>query len=46
MSAWIRVFEYRIPWEALVENFTWLTAINGTLFLIAWLAFSQRDFKS
>lgn len=46
MTAWVRIFEYRIPWEAMVEDYAWLMAINATLFLIAWHAFSQRDFKS
>lgn len=46
MSAWIHIFAYRIPWESIVENYAWLMAINATLFLVAWQAFSQRDFKS
>lgn len=46
MSAWVRVFHYRIPWESMVEDYAWLMAINATLFLIAWQVFSQRDFKS
>jgi ABC-2 type transport system permease protein len=46
MSAWIRIFEYRIPWEAMIEDYAWLMAINATLFLIAWQVFSHRDFKS
>lgn len=46
MSAWVRIFEYRIPWETMVEDYAWLMAINATLFLIAWQVFSQRDFKS
>ncbi len=46
MTAWVRVFEYRIPWESMVEDYVWLLAINMTLFLIAWLVFLRRDFKS
>jgi ABC-2 type transport system permease protein len=46
MTAWVRVFEYRIPWDSLIEDYTWLTAINATLFLLAWQVFSRRDFKS
>lgn len=46
MTAWVHVFAYRIPWEAMVEDYAWLMATNATLFLIAWQAFSQRDFKS
>jgi hypothetical protein len=42
----VRIFEYRIPWEAMIEDYAWLMAINATLFVIAWQVFSQRDFKS
>jgi len=46
MSIWIHVFDYRIPWEMMVENYAWLAAINASLFLIGWQAFERRDFKS
>lgn len=46
MTAWVRVFEYRIPWESMVEDYAWLMAFNVSLLLIAWQAFSARDFKS
>lgn len=45
MSAWVTVFQYRIPWESLLENYTWLLAINATLFALGAAAFSTRDFK-
>lgn len=46
MGAWLHVFEYRIPWEMMAEQYAWLLAINATLFLVGWLMFEQRDFKS
>ncbi len=46
MSIWARIFEYRIPWEMMVEQYAWLLAINATLFLVGWMVFEQRDFKS
>lgn len=46
MSVWIAVFEYRIPWEILVENYAWLMALNCTLFILAAAVFSSRDFKA
>ena len=46
MSTWIHVFDYRIPWEMMVENYAWLAAINASRFLIGWQAFGRRDFKS
>lgn len=46
MSVWVHVFDSRIPWEMMLENYAWLVGINATLFLIGWLVFEQRDFKS
>lgn len=46
MGVWIKVFEYRVPWESMLEQYAWLLAIDATLFLIGWMAFEQRDFKS
>lgn len=46
MSAWLHVFDTRIPWESMVEDYTWLFAIDATLLALGWLAFEQRDFKS
>lgn len=46
MTAWVFVFEYRIPWERILEDYVWLAAINLTLVILAWLVFSRRDFKS
>ncbi len=46
MASWIHVFEYRIPWEMLVENYAWLIAVDVTLFFVAWAIFESRDFKS
>jgi len=46
MSAWIHVFDYRVPWESMTEDYAWLMAINATLLIIGWQAFEQRDFKS
>ncbi len=46
MTAWVRLFEYRIPWDGIIEDYTWLVAINVTLLTIAWQVFERRDFKS
>lgn len=46
MGVWIKVFEYRIPWEFMLEQYVWLIAIDSTLFIIGWIAFERRDFKS
>ncbi len=46
MSAWIRIFDYQIPWETMTESYIWLLAIDATLVTLGWIAFQQRDFKS
>lgn len=46
MTVWIKVFETRIPWEAMAEDFAWLFAFDATLFVIAWAVFERRDFKT
>lgn len=46
MSSWIFVFEYRIPWEKLVEDMSWLLAINATLVILGIAIFQSRDMKS
>jgi ABC-2 type transport system permease protein len=46
MNAWIHIFETRIPWESMIEDYAWLFAIDATLLVLGWLAFEQRDFKS
>jgi len=46
MSAWVRVFEYRIPWEMIAEEYTWLMGVNATFLLVGWLVFTSRDFKT
>jgi ABC-2 type transport system permease protein len=46
MSAWANIFEYRIPWEIMAEDYAWLAAINATLLILAALVFTSRDFKS
>ena len=46
MAAWVHVFEYRIPWEHMIEDYAWLLALNATLLVLAAGIFQQRDFKS
>lgn len=46
MTLWLRVFEYRIPWWRMVEDVTWLGALNFTFALIGLAILQQRDFKA
>lgn len=46
MSAWVLIFEHRIPWERVVEDLSWLMAANATLVVVGILAFQMRNLKS
>jgi ABC-2 type transport system permease protein len=46
MSAWLFLMEYNIDWPKVLESFAFLAGLNSTAFVIGWLAFQTRDFKS
>lgn len=46
MGAWIQVFQYRIPWETMVQDYLWLFGMDATLIVLGWIAFEVRDFKA
>jgi ABC-2 type transport system permease protein len=46
MGAWIFLMEQNIPWAKITESFALLTGLNITLFILGWLSFQLRDFKT
>lgn len=46
MSAWVFLMEQPISWPKLVESYAFLGGLNATLFVIGWLSFQTRDFKT
>ena len=46
MSAWLHIFESYIPWEKMIEDYTYLLAVDATMLVLAAGAFQQRDFKA
>ncbi len=46
MSAWLFLMEYKIDWPKVLESFAFLGGVNATVFVIGWLAFQTRDFKT
>lgn len=46
MGAWIFLVEQSISWPKLVESYALLAGLNVTLFIIGWLSFQTRDFKT
>lgn len=46
MSAWVFLMEQHISWPKIIESYAFLLGLNATLFIIGWLAFQTRDFKT
>lgn len=46
MSAWVFLLEQSLQWPKLLSSYVWLFGLNATLFVIGWLAFQTRDFKT
>ena len=46
MSAWLFLLEKHIDWAKIAESYVLLGGLNVTLFIIGWLAFQTRDFKT
>lgn len=46
MSAWVFLMEHPISWPKIVESYAFLGGLNLTLFVVGWLAFQTRDFKT
>ena len=46
MSAWVFLMEHHISWPKIIEAYTFLGGLNITLFILGWLSFQTRDFKT
>ncbi len=46
MSNWVYALETHLPWAKLAESYAFLGGVNVTLFVIGWMAFQMRDFKT
>ena len=46
MSAWVFLMEQHLSWPKLIESYAFLGGLNVTLFVIGWLSFQTRDFKT
>lgn len=46
MSTWLFLMETHLPWAKVLESFAFLGGLNATVFIIGWLAFQTRDFKT
>ena len=46
MSAWVFLLEQTISWPKIIESYAFLLGLNITLFILGWLSFQTRDFKT
>lgn len=46
MSAWVYLMAEEIPWVRVYESYAVLAGLNLTLFIIGWMTFQSRDFKT
>lgn len=46
MAAWVYSLETVFPWAKLIQAYAFLAGLNLTLFVIGWLSFQLRDFKT
>ncbi len=46
MSAWVFLMEQQISWPKIIESYAFLAGLNVTFFIIGWLSFQTRDFKT
>jgi ABC-2 type transport system permease protein len=46
MSAWLLIFDHRIPWSRIVEHCLYLLGFDVSFVVVGLAAFHQRDFKT
>ncbi len=46
MANWIYVLQENIPWERIVESYAILMGLCVSLFIMGWMVFQSRDFKT
>jgi ABC-2 type transport system permease protein len=46
MAVYTKIYQHTIPWPEIVRDYVFLFGIDGTCFVVGWLAFQMRDFKS
>lgn len=46
MSSWVFLMEHHISWPKIIESYAFLLGLDATLFVLGWLSFQTRDFKT
>lgn len=46
MSTWVFALREYPSWASIIDSYSFLAGLNLTLFVLGWLAFASRDFKT
>lgn len=46
MANWVYVLQEQIPWDRIIESYSILMGLNVSLFIVGWMVFQSRDFKT
>lgn len=46
MANWVYTLKEQVPWEKVLESYAILTGLNISLFVVGWMIFQSRDFKT
>lgn len=46
MANWVYLLQEQVPWERVIESYAILTGLNASLFVVGWMVFQSRDFKT
>ncbi len=46
MANWVYVLQENVPWDRVVESYVILMGLNISLFILGWMVFQSRDFKT
>ncbi len=46
MANWVYVLQEEIPWDRIIESYAILFGLNISLFVLGWMSFQSRDFKT
>ena len=46
MANWVYLLQEEVPWGRVVESYAILTGLNLSLFVVGWMVFQSRDFKT
>ena len=46
MSTWLNIFRDPVPWQRMVEDYSYLIGLDATFLVLGAVVFASRDFKS